>query len=124
VKAGEMTLAEFMSAESGMSRSPGHCMTYGHGLDHGQHGGIARHRPARERRPIPAVDSRRKRLAHLVGNRAVEIVKEDLRISKVLTREAFQERDPRQRRDRRLDQRGGASARHRWPPQGPRSLAE
>src|ERR687898_2517976 len=29
VKAGEMTLADFMSAESGMSRSPGHCMTMG-----------------------------------------------------------------------------------------------
>src|SRR5918999_1018231 len=28
-KAGEMTLADFMSAESGMSRSPGHCMTMG-----------------------------------------------------------------------------------------------
>jgi dihydroxyacid dehydratase/phosphogluconate dehydratase len=43
-----------------------------------------------ENAAYPAVDSRRKRLAHLVGNRAVEIVKEDLRISKVLTREAFQ----------------------------------
>jgi dihydroxyacid dehydratase/phosphogluconate dehydratase len=43
-----------------------------------------------ENAAYPAVDSRRKRLAHLVGNRAVQIVKEDLRISNVLTREAFQ----------------------------------
>ncbi|HJT13493.1 MAG TPA: L-arabinonate dehydratase [Dongiaceae bacterium] len=89
VKAGEMTLADFMSAESGMSRSPGHCMTMGTASTMAsmvESLGIG----LPENAAYPAVDSRRKRLAHLVGNRAVEIVKEDLRISKVLTREAFQ----------------------------------
>jgi L-arabonate dehydrase len=89
VKAGEMTLADFMSAESGMSRSPGHCMTMGTASTMAsmvESLGIG----LPENAAYPAVDSRRKRLAHLVGIRAVEIVEEDLRISKVLTREAFQ----------------------------------
>jgi L-arabonate dehydrase len=89
VKAGEMTLADFMSAESGMARSPGHCMTMGTASTMAsmvESLGIG----LPENAAYPAVDSRRKRLAHLVGMRAVQIVKEDLRISKVLTREAFQ----------------------------------
>jgi L-arabonate dehydrase len=89
VKAGEMTLADFMSAESAMSRSPGHCMTMGTASTMAsmvEALGIG----LPENAAYPAVDARRKRMAHLVGNRAVEIVKDDLRISKVLTREAFQ----------------------------------
>jgi dihydroxy-acid dehydratase len=89
VKAGEMTLADFMSAESGMSRSPGHCMTMGTASTMAsmvESLGIG----LPENAAYPAVDARRKRLAHLVGMRAVQIVKEDLRISKVLTKEAFQ----------------------------------
>jgi L-arabonate dehydrase len=39
---------------------------------------------------IPAVDARRQVLAHLSGARIVEMVKEDLRLSKILTREAFE----------------------------------
>jgi dihydroxyacid dehydratase/phosphogluconate dehydratase len=39
---------------------------------------------------IPAADSRRRTLAHLVGRRVVEMVHEDLRMSKVLTRAAFE----------------------------------
>jgi L-arabonate dehydrase len=39
---------------------------------------------------IPAVDSRKKVLAQLSGRRIVEMVKEDLKISKILTREAFE----------------------------------
>jgi L-arabonate dehydrase len=39
---------------------------------------------------IPAVDSRRKVLAHETGRRIVGMVHEDLRISKILKREAFQ----------------------------------
>ena len=42
-----------------------------------------------ENAAIPAVDARRMRLAHLSGRRIVEMVREDLRMSKVLTREAF-----------------------------------
>ena len=89
VKAGQITLQEFMAAESCMSRSSGHCMTMGTastmasmvealglGLPHNA--------------AIPAVDSRRYVLAHLAGRRIVEMVREDLRISKILTREAFE----------------------------------
>jgi L-arabonate dehydrase len=39
---------------------------------------------------IPAVDSRRYVLAHMAGRRIVEMVREDLRMSKILTREAFE----------------------------------
>jgi dihydroxy-acid dehydratase len=39
---------------------------------------------------IPAVDSRKKVLAHLSGRRIVEMVREDLRMSKVITRKAFE----------------------------------
>jgi dihydroxy-acid dehydratase len=39
---------------------------------------------------IPAVDSRKKVMAHLSGNRIVEMVKEGLKMSDILTREAFE----------------------------------
>jgi dihydroxy-acid dehydratase len=89
VKAGEMTLADFMDAEACMSRSPGHCMTMGtastmasmmEALGLGLPGNAA----------IPAADSRRNALAHLAGRRIVEMVREDLRLSRVLTRAAFE----------------------------------
>jgi dihydroxy-acid dehydratase len=89
VKAGTMSQQEFMDAESCMSRSAGHCMTMGtastmacmvESLGLSLPGNAA----------IPAVDSRRGALAHETGRRAVAMVREDLRISKILTREAFQ----------------------------------
>jgi len=88
VKAGTMTEKEFMDAESCMSRSAGHCMTMGtastmacmvEALGLSLPGNAA----------IPAVDSRRKVLAHETGRRIVAMVHEDLRISKILKREAF-----------------------------------
>jgi len=88
VKAGTMTAQEFMDAESCMSRSAGHCMTMGtastmacmvESLGLSLPGNAA----------IPAVDSRRGALAQETGRRAVEMVHEDLLISKILTREAF-----------------------------------
>ena len=39
---------------------------------------------------IPAVDSRRYAQAHLAGRRIVELVEQDVRLSKILTREAFE----------------------------------
>ncbi|TMH68171.1 MAG: dihydroxy-acid dehydratase, partial [Betaproteobacteria bacterium] len=39
---------------------------------------------------IPAVDSRRKVLARMAGRRIVEMVNEDLRMSKILTKQAFE----------------------------------
>jgi L-arabonate dehydrase len=89
VRAGKMQIADFFEAEACMSRSAGHCMTMGTastmasmvealgmGLPHNA--------------AIPAVDSRRYVLAQQAGRRIVEMVKEDLRISKILTREAFE----------------------------------
>ena len=89
VKAGEMTLADFMSAESGMSRSPGHCMTMGTASTMAcMVEALGMGMP--ENAAYPAVDARRKRMAYMVGMRSVGMVKEDLRMSKILTREAFQ----------------------------------
>ncbi len=89
VKAGEMTLADFMSAESGMSRSPGHCMTMGTASTMASMvEALGMGMP--ENAAFPAVDARRKRMAFMVGMRIVDMVKEDLRMSQILTREAFQ----------------------------------
>src|SRR4029453_2471790 len=88
-KAGGMKRADFMSAESGMSRSPGHCMTMGTASTMAsmvESLGIG----LPENAAYQAVDARRKRLAHLVGMRAVELVRQDVRMSKILTKEAFQ----------------------------------
>ncbi|MEZ0600726.1 IlvD/Edd family dehydratase [Paraburkholderia sp. IW21] len=89
VRAGKMEMAEFIEAESCMNRSRGHCMTMGTastmasmvealgmGLPHNA--------------AIPAVDARRQVLAHMAGRRIVEMVREDLTMSKILTREAFE----------------------------------
>lgn len=89
VRCGVMPLADFTDAEAGMSRSAGHCMTMGTASTMAclvEALGIALPTNA----AIPAVDARRSRLAHLVGNRIVGMVEEDLRLSKVLTREAFE----------------------------------
>ncbi|MFN8721200.1 MAG: IlvD/Edd family dehydratase [Rhodospirillales bacterium] len=88
VRAGTISVADFMAAEAAMSRSAGHCRTMGTastlasvveaiglGLPHNA--------------ALPAVDARRKALAHMVGRRAVEIVHEDLRLSRILTLDAF-----------------------------------
>ena len=89
VKAGKMALADFLEAEACMARSAGHCMTMGtastmavmvESLGLGMPGNAA----------IPAVDSRRSVLAQLAGRRAVEMVREDLVLSKILTRQAFE----------------------------------
>jgi L-arabonate dehydrase len=89
VRAGKMAQEEFTAAESCMHRSKGHCMTMGtastmasmvEALGVSLPGNAA----------IPAVDSRRYRLAQLSGRRIVEMVREDLVLSKILTRKAFE----------------------------------
>jgi L-arabonate dehydrase len=89
VKAGKITLHEFMSAEAGMSRSAGTCNTMGTASTMAcmaeALGTSLPHNAA-----IPAVDSRRYVLAHMSGMRIVEMVWEDLKLSKVLTRAAFE----------------------------------
>src|SRR5476651_1060908 len=89
VKAGEITMHQFMSAESGMSRSAGTCNTMGTASTMAcmaeALGTSLPHNAA-----IPAVDSRRYILAHMSGIRIVDMVKEDLKLSKILTRAAFE----------------------------------
>jgi dihydroxy-acid dehydratase len=89
VRAGTLRLADFLEAESCMSRSHGHCMTMGtastmasmvEALGLGLPGNAA----------YPAVDGRRNVLARRAGRRVVEMVHEDLRLSKILRREAFE----------------------------------
>ncbi|TKC87326.1 dihydroxy-acid dehydratase, partial [Trinickia terrae] len=89
VKAGKITLHEFMSAEAGMSRSAGTCNTMGTASTMAcmaeALGVTLPHNAA-----IPAVDARRYVLAHLSGMRIVEMALEDVRLSKLLTRAAFE----------------------------------
>ena len=89
LKAGKIDLNEFLSAESGMSRSAGTCNTMGTASTMAcmaeALGTSLPHNAA-----IPAVDSRRYVLAHLSGMRIVDMVKEDLTLSKILTKEAFE----------------------------------
>ncbi|WP_434134470.1 dihydroxy-acid dehydratase [Pseudomonas luteola] len=88
-KGGLIDLSEFLSAEAGMSRSAGTCNTMGTASTMAcmaeALGTSLPHNAA-----IPAVDSRRYVLAHLSGMRIVDMVHEDLRLSKILTKEAFE----------------------------------
>ncbi len=89
VRSGEMSQQDFFDAESCMSRSAGHCMTMGTASTMAclvEALGIGMPMNA----AIPAVDSRRAALSHMAGRRIVEMVHEDLRLSQVLTRKAFE----------------------------------
>ena len=83
------TPEDILEAEIGVARSAGHCMTMGtastmacmvEALGLTLPGAAA----------IPAVDSRKKVMAQLSGRRIVEMVNEDLKLSKILKREAFE----------------------------------
>jgi L-arabonate dehydrase len=89
MKTGKMTHEDCEFAESCMSRSIGHCMTMGtastmavmvESLGLTLSGAAA----------IPAADSRKKVMAQLSGRRIVDMVKENLTIDKILTKEAFE----------------------------------
>lgn len=80
---------DLLEAEICSARSAGHCMTMGtastmacmvESLGLTLPGAAA----------IPAVDARKRTLARLSGRRIVEMVNEDLKLSKILTREAFE----------------------------------
>lgn len=89
VRAGEMTSQDFTAAEGCMHRSKGSCMTMGTASTMAsmvEALGMA----LPENAAIPAVDARRHRLAQLSGRRIVEMVNQDLRMSKILTRQAFE----------------------------------
>jgi L-arabonate dehydrase len=83
------TAEDIHEAEVGAARSQGHCMSMGtastmacmaESLGLTLPGAAA----------IPAVDSRKKVMAQLSGRRIVAMVKEDLKLSKILTRHAFE----------------------------------
>ncbi len=89
VRSGAMSECEFLEAEGCMNRSAGHCMTMGTASTMAsvvEALGIGLPTNA----AIPAVDARRYSLAHMAGQRIVEMVHEDLLMSKILTREAFE----------------------------------
>jgi dihydroxy-acid dehydratase len=89
VRAGKMKIDDFFEAEQCQSRSAGHCMSMGtastmacmvEALGMGMPQNAA----------TPAVDSRRYVIAHMAGRRIVDMVREDVRISQILTRKAFE----------------------------------
>src|SRR5688500_18945084 len=89
VRGGRMSQEEFTAAESCMHRSKGHCMTMGTASTMAsmvEALGVALPRNA----AIPAVDARRYRQAQLTGRRIVEMVEEEMNLSKILTRAAFE----------------------------------
>ena len=86
---GLMSESEMNVAEACMSRSRGHCAVMGTASTMAvmvESLGLS----LPDNAAIPAADSRRKTLAHLSGMRIVDMVREDLRLSKVLTRKAFE----------------------------------
>ena len=89
LRCGQITCEQFNDAEGCMNRSNGHCNTMGtastmaclvEGLGLTLPGGAA----------IPAVDARRYVLAQMSGSRIVEMVREDVKMSQILTREALE----------------------------------
>jgi L-arabonate dehydrase len=80
---------DMLEAEIGAARSSGHCNTMGTASTMATMSeALGLTLPGMS--AIPAVDSRKKVMAQLSGRRIVEMVKEDLRLSKILTRKAFE----------------------------------
>jgi L-arabonate dehydrase len=89
VRNGDMTQEQLTVAEACMCRSAGHCAVMGTASTMAcmvESLGLTLPTNA----AIPAADSRRKVLAQYSGQRIVEMVKEDLKPSDILTKEAFE----------------------------------
>jgi len=89
VRGGEMSQEELTVAEACMCRSRGHCAVMGTASTMAcmvESLGIT----LPDNAAIPAADSRRKVLAQLSGSRIVEMVQQDIRLSDILTRQAFE----------------------------------
>jgi dihydroxy-acid dehydratase len=89
LKTGAMSEADMVQAEACNSRSAGHCNTMGTASTMAsmvEALGIGLPTNA----AIPAADSRRKVLARLAGRRIVDMVRKDVRMSKILTKKAFE----------------------------------
>jgi dihydroxy-acid dehydratase len=88
-RAGQLPLDQFESIEASMCRSAGHCAVMGTASSMAcmvEALGLSLPQNA----AIPAADARRKVLAHLSGMRIVELVRQDIKLSKILTRPAFE----------------------------------
>ena len=89
LNAGLISEDDFVEAEISMSRSKGHCMTMGTASTMASMveslGMALPHNAA-----IPAVDARRYSNAYHSGKRIVEMVKENLIMSKIITKESFE----------------------------------
>ncbi len=88
-KLGGITGEEFLEAEACMARTQGHCAVMGTASTMAvmvEALGLS----LPDNAAIPAADARRKVLSQLSGRRIVEMVKEDLTLSKILTRKAFE----------------------------------
>jgi L-arabonate dehydrase len=89
VRSGAMTQEQLTVAEACMCRSRGHCAVMGTASTMAcmvESLGLSLPSNA----AIPAADSRRKVLAQYSGTRITEMVRENLRMSDILTREAFE----------------------------------
>jgi dihydroxy-acid dehydratase len=89
LKTGAISALDARAAEPCMSRSHGTCMTMGTASTMSslvEALGVS----LPDNGTIPAADSRRNTLAHLTGRRIVELVHEDVRLSRILTRQAFE----------------------------------
>lgn len=88
VRAGEMTAQAFHDAESSMSRSAGTCMTMGTASTIAcliEAMGLSLPNNA----SLPAVDGRRKTLSHISGRTIVAMIKQNLTLSRLITRQSF-----------------------------------
>lgn len=89
VRAGDMSIDSFMQAESGMSRTPGTCMTMGSASSMAcvvEVMGLSLPYNA----TFPAVDAGRRALAHRTGRVMVDMIDRDARLSTILSRESFE----------------------------------
>lgn len=89
VRSGGMLQEELLLAEASMCRSRGHCAVMGTASTMAvmvESLGLSLPQNA----AIPAADARRKVLAQLSGSRIVQMVRENLRLSDILTKKAFE----------------------------------
>ena len=88
-RAGNLSDQEWCDIESGIARSPGHCMTMGTASTMTSIADALGLMPTGAS-SIPAVDSNHARLATDCGRLIVEMVWDDLKPSRMLTRESFE----------------------------------
>lgn len=89
VRSGTMSLDDFLDAEQSMSRSAGSCMTMGTASTMAsmmEAMGLA----LAENATLPAVDARRRTLSQYSGRRIVEMVRQDIKMSDVVSRKSFE----------------------------------